>query len=131
MKTITINSPELLYIQGDYSYKQGIRGGKNFEHIDRNKHYNGSGGEQIYTASKLNLYGITGEKQEIRISVKDEILKTFDRSKLNETFVDKLQEKMPDAIQLEIDDDGTAHISQQSCIDIYRTIHPRKKLNNI
>lgn len=129
MNTINLTELGLLYIPGSYSYNQGISGRKNFEHTRGNKHYNGCGGEQVFTSSKLNLYGVTDDNQEMGLSIKNDILKIFDRSKLNDSFVSKIQEKMPKTVEIEMDENGGCHLSKQSCLEIFKAIHPRKEPN--
>ncbi len=129
MKVIKLIDMELLYIPGDYSYNQRIRGRKNYEHSSGNEYYNGCGGKQVFTGSKLTMYGVTDDNKEIGVSVKSDILQTFARNKLNESFINKLQNNMPNSVELEQDETGSYHLSRESCIEIFRAIHPHKKLN--
>lgn len=127
MKKVELNQLEIVYIPGTYVYNQRIKGKYNYEHSYGNKNYNGCGGEQVFTSSKLNLYGVKDDNKEMQVSIKNDILKTFNREKLSDDFVGKLEANMPNIITVEQDESDLYHLSKESCREIFRTIYPRKK----
>lgn len=127
MKKLEIRQLKVIYTPGSYVYNKGIKGRYNYPHSYKNKIYNGCGGEQVFTSSNLNLYGTTNDEKQVQTSIKHDILKTFNRKKLSENFVEKLELQMPDTVILEKDESGEYHLSKGSCKEIFRTIHPRKE----
>jgi len=120
---------EILNIPGEYYYEQKIKGKKNYLHTYGNLHYNGCGGKQTFIGSKLLLYGVDENDQEVQIPIKNEILQTFNRDKITESFANKVESALPKEITICKDDDGRYYLSKESCRIIYRKIHPRKKFN--
>lgn len=127
MKKIKLKRVEIFYVQGTHQYNKGISGKFNYEHMYKNKKYNGCGGEHVFTSSKLYLYGITDNNKEIKLSIKNDILKTFNRNKLSDSFTSKLESNLPDIVTLEPDKSEQYHLSKESCRQIFRNIYPRKK----
>ena len=114
-----IKNVSLFYEQGSYIYHQGISGKNNYLHQTGNKSYNGFGGMSEYTASKLVLQGISEDNRIITINVKYQILELFSRKKLGEKFVDKLNDSLPQNIELEPNSEGFLVISNKSLNQIY------------
>ncbi|MBU3100700.1 MULTISPECIES: hypothetical protein [Clostridium] len=124
----TLHDLEILYIPGEYYYGQKINGKKNYLHTCRNLHYNGCGGKQTFIGSKLLLYGVDENNQEVQIPIKNEILQTFNRNKITEFFASKVESALPKEVTICKNDDGRYCLSKDSCRIIYRKIHARKKL---
>lgn len=129
MKKIIIQPEEITYESGEPSiYVQGIKGQKNYEHSTKGKLYNGTGGVRITNHSTVTVYGkekYSNRNVEIEID-KNSILDEFERSYFSEKFSRDLTKNLPEEIVLEENEYRKFEVSEESCIELYCRVHPRK-----
>lgn len=93
-----IQEVDLIYIPGQRITSQKQSGRKNYSHRERTKNgvadYNGSGFKQELIPSKLKISAIDENGNEIFEDIKDQILESFNRQKLTESFVNKLEDRL-------------------------------------
>ncbi|MCH1951834.1 hypothetical protein MCJ35_21745 [Enterocloster sp. OA13] len=111
------------YSPGSYSYNQGVRGRHNYNHKTGNRNYNGFGGYHEFTGSELRLSGFDESGKVRNIDVKEEILDLFSRKRLGESFVNKLNARVPDAVDITINEDGMVKFSR----DVRKALKGKKK----
>lgn len=125
-----IKTNEIVYEPGTRDYQQRVKGKKNYNHSEFNKgnykDYNGYGGVHNITPSELTMYGETEDGSDIAINIKHAILTEFERENLSDSFILKLEEKMPEHVEVETNEYGNLQLTKESCEKIYRNIHPKK-----
>lgn len=126
-----IKETEIIYLPGSKSYNDGIRGPKNYEHIEYvdggRKGYDGVGRVCKNRPAKLVLYGLDENNNEIGpVNIKEDILKIFERQRLSESFVKELTDGLPDNSELGTDEFGKYILKEKSLQLVHGAKHPRK-----
>ena len=125
----TLHGLSLHYTPGERDYQQRIRGKKNYQHTEYGHAYNGYGGVENFTPSTLTLTGTTESGATISVPIKSDILDLFDRERLSVSFVSKLNDSLPDTIEVYADRSPGQVLPPESRETIFRAIHPRKKFH--
>ena len=129
MKKIIIEPTEIVYEPGEPSiYVQGIKGRKNYEHSAKGELYNGRGGVRITNHSTVTIYGkIKDSNSEVGIDIdKRSILYEFERDNFTEKLSRDLTSNLPEEIVLIENEYGRLEVSEESCRELYYSLHPRK-----
>ena len=98
-----IYNPELSWTKGEFGYVRGIKGRKNYRHMEGRNYYNGYGGARMNTPMELDIIGTDSNGREYTVDVRHYLLEALGRKKMNDTLYDDLQKCIPN--EIEIDDD--------------------------
>ena len=118
-----IYNPELSWTKGEFGYVRGIKGRKNYRHMEGRNYYNGYGGARMNTPMELDIIGTDSNGREYTVDVRHYLLEALGRKKMNDTLYDDLQKCLPNEIEI---DETTQHLSNAT-IEIIKQNYEKLK----
>lgn len=112
---VIIKNPVLCWTKGQHGYKQGIKGWKNYRHVEGRNFYNGYGGARMDTDMELRIEGKTESGERLSIDVRHYLVEALGRKVMTDRLYEKLQKCLPEELEV---DDVTKKLTDESLEEI-------------